>query len=87
MGARDEFIAGVPLDLWIGGEWREGADRARFEVKDPATEQSLASVASASADDCLAAVAAAASAFPRWGGKAPSRASRGASPRIRDHAA
>lgn len=71
MSARDEFIAGVPLDLWIGGEWREGADRARFEVKDPATEQSLASVASASADDCLAAVAAAASAFPRWAGRPP----------------
>ena len=45
----DNLLANVPTDLWIGGKWRKSSDGARFDVIDPATENKIASVASASA--------------------------------------
>ena len=44
-------------DLYINGEWREGADKTRFDVLNPATEEVLASVASAEIADADAALA------------------------------
>ena len=67
----DQSLADVPCDLWIGGQWRVASDRQRFEVIDPATEQTIASVASASADDARAAVEAAATAFGDWAARKP----------------
>lgn len=67
----DNLLAGVPTDLWIGGEWRKASDQSRFDVIDPATESVIASVASASADDAQAAVDAASDAFPGWAAKKP----------------
>jgi succinate-semialdehyde dehydrogenase/glutarate-semialdehyde dehydrogenase len=58
-------------DLFIGGEWREAADGARFDVRDPGTEEVLASVASAGAADARAAAEAAAAAQPGWAARAP----------------
>ena len=43
----DNLLAGVPTDLWIGGKWRNASDGGRFDVVDPATENLIASVASA----------------------------------------
>ncbi len=43
----DNLLANVPTDLWIGGKWRKASDGARFDVIDPATENTIASVASA----------------------------------------
>ena len=43
----DNLLANVPTDLWIGGKWRKASDGARFDVIDPATENKIASVASA----------------------------------------
>ena len=55
----DNLLANVPTDLWIGGKWRKSSDNARFDVIDPATEQKIASVASATIDDAKAALDAA----------------------------
>src|ERR1700745_2049833 len=62
----DNLLANVPTDLWIGGKWRKSSDGARFDVIDPATEQKIASVASATVDDADAALDAAQSAFADW---------------------
>ncbi len=70
-GNSDSILAGVSTQLWIDGRWRESSDGARFDVEDPATEQTVASVASATAEDCLSAVAAAAKAFKLWSAKTP----------------
>src|SRR6187455_657121 len=55
----DNLLANVPTDLWIGGKWRKSSDGQRFDVIDPATENTIASVASASVEDAKAAVDAA----------------------------
>src|SRR3954467_7318300 len=49
----------VPTQLFIGGEWRDAANGATFDVVAPAYEQHLATVAAAGAEDVDAAVAAA----------------------------
>ncbi|MBV9970640.1 MAG: NAD-dependent succinate-semialdehyde dehydrogenase [Xanthobacteraceae bacterium] len=67
----DNLLANVPTDLYIGGKWRKSSDGQRFDVIDPATENKIASVASATIDDAKAAVDAAGAAFEGWAGKKP----------------
>ncbi|HZO46702.1 MAG TPA: NAD-dependent succinate-semialdehyde dehydrogenase [Xanthobacteraceae bacterium] len=67
----ENLLANVPTDLWIGGKWRKASDGARFDVIDPATENTIASVASATVDDARAAVDAAAAAQVGWAAKKP----------------
>src|SRR5712691_9033212 len=67
----ENLLANVPTDLWIGGKWKKSSDGARFDGIDPATENKITSVASASLDDAKAAVDAAAGAFDGWSGKKP----------------
>lgn len=67
----DNLLANVPTDLYIGGKWRKSSDNQRFDVIDPATEKKVASVASATPDDAIAAVDAAHTAFEGWAGKKP----------------
>jgi hypothetical protein len=55
----DNLLANVPTDLWIGGKWRKASDGGRFDVLDPATDNKIASVASATVEDAKAAVDAA----------------------------
>jgi succinate-semialdehyde dehydrogenase/glutarate-semialdehyde dehydrogenase len=62
-----------PNGLYIDGAWRPAADGADIEVLDPASEDVIARVASASIDDGLAAVDAADRALPGWAGTAPRR--------------
>ena len=62
----DNLLGGVPTDLWIGGTWRKSSDGQRFDVIDPATENVITSVASATVDDATAALDAASEAFPAW---------------------
>jgi succinate-semialdehyde dehydrogenase/glutarate-semialdehyde dehydrogenase len=71
MAMYDNLLANVPTDLWIGGKWRKASDNARFDVIDPATENTIASVASASVEDAKAAIDAASGAFEAWAGKKP----------------
>ena len=67
----DNLLANVPTDLWIGGKWKKASDGGRFDVIDPATEKTIASVASATVEDAKAAIDAADAAFPGWAAKKP----------------
>jgi succinate-semialdehyde dehydrogenase/glutarate-semialdehyde dehydrogenase len=67
----ENLLANVPTDLWIGGQWRKSSDDQRFDVIDPATEKTIASVASATPQDAVAALDAADKAFPAWAAKKP----------------
>src|SRR5579863_4560020 len=71
MAMYDNLLANVPTDLWIGGQWKKSSDGGRFDVIDPATENKVASVASATVDDAIAALDAASEAFPAWAMKKP----------------
>ena len=67
----DNLIANVPTDLWIGGTWRKASDNGRFDVIDPATENTITSVASATVEDAHAALDAADAAFADWAARTP----------------
>ena len=58
-------------DLYIDGQWRAGASSIRFDVMNPATEQVLASVASAEIADADAALDAAEKAMKHWAAQKP----------------
>jgi succinate-semialdehyde dehydrogenase/glutarate-semialdehyde dehydrogenase len=60
----------VPTGLLIGGEWGAGS-RGTLPVIDPATEDPIADVADATAEDALSAVAAAHAALPGWAATPP----------------
>jgi succinate-semialdehyde dehydrogenase/glutarate-semialdehyde dehydrogenase len=55
----------VPKQLYIGGEWRDGA-KGTLSVEDPSTGEALCDVADASAGDATAALDAAVQAGPDW---------------------
>ncbi len=61
----------IKAGLYIGGQWREASDGARFAVCDPATEEVLAEVASGTVADGLDAVGAAFQAGPAWAATSP----------------
>ena len=67
----DNLLADVPTDLWIGGKWKKSSDGARFDITDPATEEKICDVASATVEDAKAAVDAAQGAFKDWAGRKP----------------
>src|SRR5438552_17698740 len=67
----DNLLANVPTELWIGGKWRKSSDGGRFDVLDPATEDKIASVASATVEDAKTAVDAASHAFEGWAARKP----------------
>ena len=73
MSASDEarVLAGVPTGLFIGGEWRDAAGGGRFEVLDPSTGASLASVADATPADGIAALDAAVGMQDEWAATPP----------------
>ncbi len=55
----------APKQLYIGGTWRDGS-KGTLAVEDPATGETLAEVADASAEDAMAALDAAVDAGPAW---------------------
>ena len=61
----------APIDLFIGGRWVSAATDRRFDVTDPATGRTIASVADGAVSDALDAVTAAAEAGPGWAATAP----------------
>ncbi|MEY2441704.1 MAG: succinate-semialdehyde dehydrogenase / glutarate-semialdehyde dehydrogenase [bacterium] len=61
----------VPKQLYIAGEWRDGAEGATVAVEDPATGETIASVADGTVDDALDALTAADEAFAEWRETAP----------------
>jgi len=60
-----QVVDSVPRLLYIGGEWREGAN-GTFAVEDPSTGEALTEVADASPDDARAALDAAAAKAAEW---------------------
>ena len=58
-------------DLYIDGTWRAGASGERFDVINPATEEVIASVASAEIADADAALDAAEAAMKEWAAQTP----------------
>jgi succinate-semialdehyde dehydrogenase/glutarate-semialdehyde dehydrogenase len=60
-----QILDEVPKQLFIGGEWRDGAE-GTLGVEDPATGETLAEVADASTEDARAALDAAVEAGPDW---------------------
>ena len=65
----EDILKGVPTQLYIGGQWRDASDGASFAVENPATGETLATVASGTVEDAIAAVAAAPAAFADWAGR------------------
>jgi succinate-semialdehyde dehydrogenase/glutarate-semialdehyde dehydrogenase len=61
----------VPKRLLVGGEWRDASSGAVFSVEDPATNESLCSVADGGVEDAVRALEAAAAAQDRWASTAP----------------
>jgi len=61
-----ELLASVPTGLLINGEWRAAEAGKTVAVNDPATGDVLLEIADASIDDGVAAMDAAAEAFPSW---------------------
>ncbi len=64
-------IETVPTECFIGGQWLPASDGGSFAVQDPATGGDLASVASATVDDGITAVAAAHAALQDWSKTSP----------------
>ena len=65
-----QVVDQVPKQLYIGGEWRDGA-KGTLSVEDPSTGESLCDVADASVDDAKAALDAAVDAGPAFAKMAP----------------
>jgi succinate-semialdehyde dehydrogenase/glutarate-semialdehyde dehydrogenase len=65
------LLSEVPTGLLIDGDWRDASDNTTFNVTNPATEQHLATVASATSDDALAALDAACTAQTDWARTSP----------------
>jgi succinate-semialdehyde dehydrogenase/glutarate-semialdehyde dehydrogenase len=65
-----QVVDAVPKQLYIGGEWRDGA-RGTLSVEDPSTGEALTEVADASPEDAKAALDAAVAAGPEFAAMAP----------------
>ena len=61
----------IPTDLLIGDQWREGSTGQRIDVIDPATGETLTSIADATVEDGIAAVDAAQAAAKDWAATPP----------------
>jgi len=71
--APDAGAGGYADDLFIGGEWRAGRSGGRIDVTNPSDESVITSVADATVEDAMDAVAAAGSALPGWASTPPRR--------------
>src|SRR5215213_8005148 len=58
-------------DLYIGAKWVPASDGGRFDVLDPATGRTIASVANGTEEDAIAAVDAAEQAAEDWAARSP----------------
>jgi succinate-semialdehyde dehydrogenase/glutarate-semialdehyde dehydrogenase len=71
MTTEQELLASVPTGLYIGGEWRDAEGGKTFDVTDPSTGKTIATIADASAADGTAALDAAVAAQAEWAKTAP----------------
>ncbi|SDB80549.1 succinate-semialdehyde dehydrogenase / glutarate-semialdehyde dehydrogenase [Raineyella antarctica] len=68
----EEVLARTPKGLLINNEWRDASDGGTFDVENPTTGETIATLASATEEDCRAAMDAAAGAQDAWA-RTPSR--------------
>jgi len=61
-----DLLARVRSQLFIGGEWRDASDAQTLDVRDPATNAVVKTIASATVADGAAALDAAVDAFASW---------------------
>ena len=61
----------IPAQLYIGGEWRDASGGATLEVEDPATGDSIATVADATPQDATVALDAACAVQAEWASHPP----------------
>lgn len=66
-----ELLSTVPTGLLIGGEWRDASNGKTFNVEDPATGETLLTIADAGPEDGKAALDAAVAAQDEWARTAP----------------
>src|SRR6186713_3163665 len=66
-----ELLGSVPKGLLIGGQWVDASDGGTFDVHDPSTAGVLATLASATSGDALAALDAADAVQASWARTAP----------------
>ncbi len=66
-----QLIESLRTGLFIDGTWRDASNGETFEVEDPATGKVLTTVANATPEDGMAALAAADAAQKAWGSTAP----------------
>ncbi|MGN7150686.1 NAD-dependent succinate-semialdehyde dehydrogenase [Arthrobacter sp. SAFR-179] len=66
-----DLLASVPTGLLIGGQWRGASDGGTFDVHDPATGEVLATLASATSEDAIAALDAADAVQASWAHSVP----------------
>ena len=75
--ARVAHILGkVPKGLLIGDSWRDASDGGTFEVENPATGETIATLASATSEDAKAALDAACAVQEKWVRTPPGNAPR-----------
>jgi len=67
----DQLGERVPTECFIGGSWSASSDGGTFDVQNPATGLSLATVSDGTTADARRAVDEAAAALPRWAATAP----------------
>jgi succinate-semialdehyde dehydrogenase / glutarate-semialdehyde dehydrogenase len=69
--AEQTVVDGVPHQLLIAGQWRDGSGGDTIDVEDPATAETIAQVADATSADADAALRAAHETFADWRNSAP----------------
>ena len=76
------LVASVPTGLLIGGQWRDASDGGTFDVHDPATGEVLATLASATSEDAVAALDAADKVQASWARTRAAGTGRDPAPRL-----
>src|SRR3954452_22622871 len=66
-----QVLESIPTQLYIAGEWVDGAEGETIAVEDPSTEETLVEVASGNKGDALKALEAAAGAQKEWAATPP----------------
>jgi len=66
-----ELLSRVPGGLFIGGQWTDAEEGRTFDVRDPATNEVIASIADATPADGIRALDAAVAAQDDWAATAP----------------
>lgn len=68
-----QLLSSIPTELYINGQWQPADSGDTFTVENPATGETIATVASAGSTDAVAALDAAHAARTRWAATSPAQ--------------